>query len=917
MLHELDADEHREIVAHVHACRKCRRLAADVAANLREVASLRAVAGGEKERSASAAPDAGSPPPGFCIEGYRIIRELGRGGMGVVYLAEQASPARRVALKIPRPGQMTPALRRRFAFEVQALGRLQHPGIAQIHAAGIAETAYGAQPYFAMEYVTGRPLAEYCAAEGLIRSARLELIARVCDAVQHAHQRGIIHRDLKPGNIFVDERRQTKIIDFGIARAVESDAPFETLHTEITQLVGTLPYMSPEQISGDPRELDTRTDVYAIGVVAYELLSGRLPFPIQGKPIAEAARIIDQQPAALLGSVDAGLRGDLERIVAKALEKDRERRYPSAAELGADLRRYLKGEPPSILPESAAAQLRRFVRRYRIPLGVTCAVVLAVAIGFVVSMSMYLLAQRRLEQVIRLSDLHDLRNLREELRRVSSRPESIPVFESWLMRARGLTMRIDLHRRTLAELRRHARHYTETDRLRDAGEHPGAAQLDDLRRSRAAKETELARLLRMEPTRGRDGPVVELTDAMAAVDTWIEQIERKIREDRTWTFDDAGVQWQHDVLSELIGELNAFAGTDVGFASIPDVERRAAFCRQVLRAGVDGHAEEWRRAVESIRNTGECPQYRGLRINAQMGLVPVGRDPRSGLWEFAHLQTGAIPVRGAGGILEMTEDSGLVFALLPGGTFDMGAVVPSPDHPSGTPNVDPFAHSYDQPIQTVTLDPFFLSKFEMTQGQWLRAEGVNPATWGSRWPDGEESFDLLHPVETVTWHEADETLARLALALPTEAQWECAARAGTTTVWWTGNDQNGISGAANIADRSYAAHRPIWEVSDAWLDDGFHRHAPIGRFRANAFGLHDVMGNVNEWCYDGCGPRTIPVRPGDGLRVASEGGGGLRITRGGSFHEPAAFNRSVSQAGLAPTYRSESIGVRPARAIDP
>jgi eukaryotic-like serine/threonine-protein kinase len=218
---------------------------------------------------------------------YRILGLIGEGGMGAVYKAEQRHPRRIVALKVIRAGVATPQLLRRFEQETEALGRLRHPGIAPIFEAGTADAGYGPQPYFAMELIDGPSLTEYARARKLSTRERLELMAKVCDAVHHAHQRGIIHRDLKPGNILVDESGQPKILDFGVARVTDSDNR-ATRETDMGQLIGTLAYMSPEQVLADPLELDTRSDVYALGVILYELLSGRLPYDVSRKLLHQA-----------------------------------------------------------------------------------------------------------------------------------------------------------------------------------------------------------------------------------------------------------------------------------------------------------------------------------------------------------------------------------------------------------------------------------------------------------------------------------------------------------------------------------------------------------------------------------------------------------------------------------------------------
>ena len=307
---------------------------------------------------------------------YRIVRLLGTGGMGAVYEAEQDHPRRNIALKVIRSSWASPQLLRRFEQESQTLGRLHHPGIAQIYEAGTADTPFGPEPYFAMEIIHGKSLMEYANAANLDTRQRLTLMIEICDAVQHAHQRGIVHRDLKPGNILVDESGQPKILDFGLARVMDSDTEQMTRETDMGQLLGTLPYMSPEQVAADPMAIDTRTDVYALGVILYELLSNKLPYTLS-QHLPEAVQTIQQVDPTPLSSVSRAYRGDIETIVGKALEKDKARRYGSASDLAADIRRYLGDQPITARPPSTTYQLRKFARRNR-------AVVIGVAAVFVV-----------------------------------------------------------------------------------------------------------------------------------------------------------------------------------------------------------------------------------------------------------------------------------------------------------------------------------------------------------------------------------------------------------------------------------------------------------------------------------------------------------------------------------------------------
>lgn len=298
------------------------------------------------------------------IAGYRILGVLGSGGMGVVYRAEQQNPPRQVALKVLAPGLGGPAAQARFALEAEALGRLQHPGIAAILQAGTYASPLGEQPFLAMELVDGEPLPDWVARTQPTVQARLELLIAVCAAVQHAHEKGLIHRDLKPGNVIVDRAGRPKVLDFGIARFVDDDRS-RTLQTMTGQVLGTLAYMSPEQANGQHERIDVRTDVYALGVLGYELLAGALPIDVAGTPWTTAVRRLCDDEPRRLGERDRRWRGDLETIFAMALRKEPERRYGSAQALADDLRRFLAHEPILARPATTFYVVQRFARRHR------------------------------------------------------------------------------------------------------------------------------------------------------------------------------------------------------------------------------------------------------------------------------------------------------------------------------------------------------------------------------------------------------------------------------------------------------------------------------------------------------------------------------------------------------------------------
>ena len=326
-----------------------------------------------------------STPSTSYFGSYRLLDTLGEGGMGTVYRAEQETPRRLVALKVIRSGAMSQEHLRRFERETEVLGRLKHPGIAQIYDAGTADTSSGPQPYFAMEHVEeGERVTAYADTAKLTTDERLALMARICDAVQHAHQRGVIHRDLKPGNVLVDTTGQPKILDFGIAKVTDADVG-ATMQTDLGEIVGTLAYMSPEQITGDPLDIDTRSDVYALGLILYELLAGRLPYHVSRGNLAEAARTIREVTPTPLRAVDRSLDSDVEWIVTKALEKDKADRYQSASELAADLRRYLEHQPVLVGPPSVTYRLRKFVRRHRVGVSAAALIVAALLVGTTVA----------------------------------------------------------------------------------------------------------------------------------------------------------------------------------------------------------------------------------------------------------------------------------------------------------------------------------------------------------------------------------------------------------------------------------------------------------------------------------------------------------------------------------------------------
>jgi serine/threonine protein kinase len=296
--------------------------------------------------------------PGTSLGGFLVLHAIGSGGMGVVYAAQQDRPRRTVAIKVLRRGYRHPEILQRFEREAEILGRLQHPGIAQVYAFHPGDRS--APAHLVMELVAGPPLTDYARSERLPAAARVQLILKVAEAIQHAHDRGIVHRDLKPANVLVTDGGQPKVLDFGIARAVGNDMPRLTVQTAHGQLMGTLAYMSPEQLRGRSEEVDGRSDVYALGVLLYRLLADRAPFDIGDLSWPEAIqRVLESEPVPL-GDVQPALRGPLEQIAARAMSRDLSGRYQTAAELAADLQRFLDGRPLADANPPAAVPVDRW-----------------------------------------------------------------------------------------------------------------------------------------------------------------------------------------------------------------------------------------------------------------------------------------------------------------------------------------------------------------------------------------------------------------------------------------------------------------------------------------------------------------------------------------------------------------------------
>jgi len=835
---------------------------------------------------------------------YRIVSVLGEGGMGTVYLAEEQHPIkRRVALKIVRHDLDTREILARFERERQALGLMEHSGIARVYGAG---TTRRGRPYFVMEYVAGSPITEYCDAQTLTVARRLELFVKACLAVHHAHQKGIIHRDIKPTNVLVgdgDEGAVLKVIDFGVARAYTgADALEHGDRTAAGLVVGTMEHMSPEQATPEGRGVDTRSDVYALGVLLYELLTGKRPFELARRDLgalAELQRRILEEPATA-PSVTASwgdaagprratspralakeIAGDLDWIVLKAIDKDPARRYASASELAADVQRYLRAEPVLAGPPTLAYISRRFVARHRTAVGVAALVLAVAVVGAVTYLRQRDLAQQRLADYRNLADrllLND--DIAQAAALWPAWPENVPRMESWIERTTELSKRASFHEQRLEAMRARAR--VET------GESPEAQRLADLIAIRDRLRAQDVPSRREQPT------FVELK--LQQAEEQIAALRAAGGDPRRFVFESPEDQRLHDNLASLVRDLKRLSDPDPAVGLIAEMRARVELSKACERATlVEAHGT-WERAIASIANPVDCPKYGGRTIVPQIGLIPRGRNPLTGLWEFQVWGTGE-------------GDAALVLVLLPGGRFTMGTDL----------REDELAWRNETPAHEVLLDPFFVSKYEMTRGQWRRLTSTDPDLMTPPRAPTEQELERRSslPVDQVYWQQCHDVLARIGLELLTEAQWEYAARGGTTTRWSSGDAPGSVRGYANLRDaaqrRGESRLSPL--AYELWLDDGYAGPAPVGSYRPNRFGLHDTMGNVSEWALDWFQVYELPARPGTGERIPVDAGPMRRVLRGGSWNMTAAMARSAARAHVEPNMAEMGAGVRPARAL--
>ena len=917
---------------------------------------------------------------GTIIGQFRLVRELGHGAQGYVYLAEDEKLHRQVAIKIlVGISRESAKARIRFEREAEAASKLDHPGIARVFEVGVHEE----MPYIVFEYVKGKTLQRFIL-ESAERSGSTSQVTEVhfgfdslessetTDENQHdfadgsnscsqadqaaitsavrftetaaralfaAHESGLIHRDIKPGNLIVREDGSACILDFGLARDEASD---DATLTQSGDLMGTPSYMSPEQLLAHRIRLDHRTDIYSLGVTLYEACTLQRPFEEPSRQ--ELYYAISQREPASPRKVNPRVPKDLASIILTAIDKDRDRRYATAELFADDLRRFLNKKPVLARPAGPMTKSLRWAQRNPGVAVLAVALFLATSLSALVfyfkneesqearrlalhqksvaenatrlakeesrKKSRALEAETRerqakeeaLRNYERLADVKRVELMRQETALLHPPgPDLLPKLAAWDSKYEALLSRAADHRAYLAELESKAEPYLDKDRQRDF-----RAEIEE-RRTVKARLKKVREMLRGT---GNTGDIKTVQDEETVLVERIKVLDETLKGRRTFQFGDrADLSLQHEILSKLVKDLEFHASHPNGYASY--VKRTREQSERILNETVLRKKDAWQACANRVKKN---PAYGGLELKPQIGLIPLGPDPNSGLEEFVHWLShiGPLPNRRNGKSLKAEEAWGIILVLVPGGTYKIGSQKSEPDKE----NFDPHHRGNEAPVHEVKVAHFFLAKHELTQAQWLRMHPENPSAYpiGGTNPAFKKQITALHPVERISWTETRNTLRRFGLCLPTEAEWERAARAGKSDLVFAGTSKVAdLRRFANIKGKETVNVR----LSEPELghEDDFIVHSPVGSFAPNAWGFHDMTGNVSEWCEDvllGYENKVVGPRS---LRVY-EKPPPSRVIRGGNFFSKLSECMVAARGGDTVESQGQTIGVRPARLIE-
>jgi serine/threonine protein kinase/formylglycine-generating enzyme required for sulfatase activity len=811
-------------------------------------------------------PWAGSMPQQ--VSHYRIVKELGRGGQGVVYLAKDLKLGREVAIKMLRRTRLALTELERLEREARIASRLDHPGICPIYDIG----DHGGEPYVVMRYVRGTSLSqrleqlkntssptvsfvdvydtdrvEAAAVQtpskpetprepgqgpptpsGKELNTVLRLIEQVARALHEAHEAQIVHRDVKPGNIIVTPEGQPVLLDFGVATMVREG---DVAVTRTGETPGTPPYMSPEQTSGKRVHLDRRTDIYSLGVTLYECLTLRRPFGDTTDFVRQILFVPVPDPRTLNPAISK----DLKIVIDTALEKDRDRRYATAAEFADDLRRVRDREPIRARPIGVPVRLMRWVQRHP---AVAASVISIIAI----LTTALILVTASLREASAARDAERAKH--EELQRANARLE--PLGDLKLVLDLG-PWSDDLWPSVPSHL---------------DGPEGIKAWLEEARALENRREKHEA--------------------ALRALEGGTEETGAKDHVKRI------------NVLTDLVGELSELP------AKIREMERRRDSASTLEARTILSQDAEWEDVKNALAADARFASIGPLK--PQLGLIPIGKN-EAGLYEFAVAETGRPMKRGGEWAPKMVgEGAPAILVLLPGGTLKFD---PEPDVSGAMP--DPAN------LVATQVPPFFLGKHEVTQAQWRHVMRSNPALVQSG--TAPVPVTELHPVENVTWKEADRFCRRAGVRLPTQDEWEIAARSTAGAEFGDCDQIECLETRENLSDLTYieVVGRNPPGIPMNWRDR-FPYHAPVGSFRANGFGIHDMLGNVSELCSDRYSRQRIAsaaaaTRPADPAEQR-------RVNRGSNWQEGAREASCRRFRGIYPESMIPFVGVRIARSFE-
>lgn len=805
--------------------------------------------------------------------GHRVVA---RGGMGAILEVWDRALQRHVAMKVVREHSDDAHLVARFVDEAQITGQLDHPGIPPVHDLGVDADG---QLFYTMPLIRGRDLHAILRdgipeRDGWNRTRVVGILQRAADALAHAHSRGVLHRDLKPANIMVGPFNETYVMDWGLAKLLDADANHRANHGAKS---GIGAQSQEQQRTGAPAG------------------SGSSPRTVDGSVIGTPSYMpLEQAHGAL---EDLGPTADV-------------------YSMGAILYTLLTGRPPYVGPDETPTASTIVERVRQGAPGAIDEVVSAAGLppvppelSAICERAMARTPAARYPSMQDFSD--DLRAYLEGRVVQAYRTGAWAELRNWVRRNRTVAALTILligatcfgslgflwyEQKSSAEIRRLA-DVRLFDLCQEASERlwpPYPEQLPALRQWQA---TATALADRTEQHRAR---LRELGDQPARADGSVEA-------------------WEKATLTDLVAKLACFESTSPHENLRLSLTRRIAFAEAVdERTMYSPQAQRlWSAASAAIA---AAPVYQGLQLPAQRGLLPL-RENAQGLWEFWHVQSGAAPLPSdnAAGGWQLEADTGIVLVLIPGGR----ALVGSPAHNSTTQDsaahADGNARPDEFPQHEVRLAPYFLAKYELTQAQWLRITGNNPSSYSplEHATSAGRTHTLQHPVEQISWTDCHNALARLDLRLPTEAQWEHAARAGTATIWWSGDASAALPGVGNTRDQEWidAAARGENITHYSQVADGYVATAPVGSYAPNPFGLHDTIGNVWEWCHDWHGAYTLPTAANTGERQVPAADQLRKVQRGGSFYSPSWNTRAAHRSTGNIDARVSRLGVRPAREL--